>query len=1583
MELETTDVKINDDTLVKDTSVGAVEATADTLAKDTNVGAVEATADASKKDAKDREMPSLRVLASENTELSERRTCIDGFQPTAIIRIGEGDSELKTGERILKDVKDNPTSYLWYAPGTSETHLGIIRPAIKACYQQHDKGAFYFISLPEGSKALPRLEELATDTGGLFIRFWDAAFSEPKRGHVLLTNVPITHLQEITNKQHHGEGYSMPPDEGRRYSDGLIKAITTIMVNAKNEKPLHHQQLTVGGQMSVAIRSMTSRLNREGKLTVVDTGAEASTVTTQPSGAWRFRSTSERNLKLSGFGAKGKEVSSRIGTACSVAYDVNNKKILLVLNETALQTGDLPSLVDTYQLRNNGWKVIDSLEPDDGIPRMEKNGVTIPFRLTTSIMLETYYPTDEEMESLPEVELTSAEPGWDRGTYMNYRMNEINAKRNIQKVTCNIPPNTATAAIVTATTIRTDLNPIIFDFLTPEVRKQTAKATTQLQNTEYLNKRDMPKSYKANPALSTRRVDERVATDTMYSRVKSLEGLMMAQIFVHTKSKVLYAHPLRARTEMTTAIEACFIANGIPTELRSDNAKEISGARVDETLRKFHVKRSFSEPHMQFQNPAESWIGYLSRQVLRILEVSGAPPEEWWSALLYAIHVHNRTANRNLGWRTPLEMKDGETPDVSDMNQFKYYQRVIYKAKPSERTFPNPNTSEGRYLRPAQNTGGVFASVIRMTTGLEIYRSQLRRNPKEQPSLTETEQGEIQVQRSNLFDERVLEISTPFKKDETTPVEGEEASDDEGAQGEEPVMKKYKVVQEEQDYDGNEERIVDDDFLNPWLAGKDRNKGEELSVPGQEVGKSIWIKQPGSNGEAVTNGRVSRDYIDKDDERMITVEFRNKKIMADDITMSYEEYLEGIIEPETSEENRGIKHIVDARQVRLEDKSYIWQGKAILNDASEMWIDWEPLREDAPLILAEFVESMKKTGKIPKKFLLKEQAWAKEAIKLHDETKSIQVLRLMSLPYRFDLKFGVRCPNGLRSANEIDKELDRDPQLSASVGHQRWSKAIEKEQAKFKEHKAFEFMKKGSLPPKGYQIMRCHFVFDVKADGTFKARFVAGGNSVDATNINSAMSVVETAHTRVLFAVAGANNQSVLIGDLASAYLHALTLEKVCFICGPEWGIYEGCIAIVIKAVYGLVGSAHAYHRHVFDVMQGLGWKPADLDHNIWRRLDKDGKLYDYIAFYVDDFIIVSNQPSSLAEELGEIFSIKEIGPPSRYLGADVRWVDGYFHFSSSTYLSEVLDQLQRTGSLEEDDREMKGLRKFPTPFQFKEGDTPLTPGDHPELDNSDLLSDAGQNLYQRLIGILQWIVHIGRYDVCFATSSLSRFSSAPREGHLNRVKRIFGYLRANPNKSIKINPSDIEDLPPPMSKDVTSEMRSQYPESIEERSERDPVPRGETLSLTVFVDSDHAHDKKTCRSITGLLGFIGCTPIMAKSKRQTSVESSTYGAEFSAARSATEYIIGMRLLLRSMGVPVKGPTVLLGDNRGVVLSATQFTSVLAKKHHAISYHKVRECIAAGIVDFRWIEGMNNLADLMTKPVTKATQAILLERFMY
>jgi len=77
-----------------------------------------------------------------------------------------------------------------------------------------------------------------------------------------------------------------------------------------------------------------------------------------------------------------------------------------------------------------------------------------------------------------------------------------------------------------------------------------------------------------------------------------------------------------------------------------------------------------------------------------------------------------------------------------------------------------------------------------------------------------------------------------------------------------------------------------------------------------------------------------------------------------------------------------------------------------------------------------------------------------------------------------------------------------------------------------------------------------------------------------------------------------------------------------------------------------------------------------------------------------------------------------------------------------------------------------------------KEVITPLIKGDHPELDATSELDVNGIKKYRSLIGSLQWVVTLGRLDIAVAVMTLSSFRAAPREGHLERAKRIYGYLR-------------------------------------------------------------------------------------------------------------------------------------------------------------------------------------------------------------
>ena len=120
-------------------------------------------------------------------------------------------------------------------------------------------------------------------------------------------------------------------------------------------------------------------------------------------------------------------------------------------------------------------------------------------------------------------------------------------------------------------------------------------------------------------------------------------------------------------------------------------------------------------------------------------------------------------------------------------------------------------------------------------------------------------------------------------------------------------------------------------------------------------------------------------------------------------------------------------------------------------------------------------------------------------------------------------------------------------------------------------------------------------------------------------------------------------------------------------------------------------------------------------------------------------------------------------------------------------------------------------------------------------------------------------------------------------------------------------------------------------------------------------------------KSVTGILHLFNKTVINWYSKKQSTVETATYGSEFVAARTAMEQIIDLRLLLRYLGVTIKGSTMMFGDNESVVNSSSLPHARLHKCHTALSFHHVREGIAAGVAQFYYIPSLSNPADILSK----------------
>jgi hypothetical protein len=239
----------------------------------------------------------------------------------------------------------------------------------------------------------------------------------------------------------------------------------------------------------------------------------------------------------------------------------------------------------------------------------------------------------------------------------------------------------------------------------------------------------------------------------------------------------------------------------------------------------------------------------------------------------------------------------------------------------------------------------------------------------------------------------------------------------------------------------------------------------------------------------------------------------------------------------------------------------------------------------------------------------------------------------------------------------------------------------------------------------------------------------------------------------------------------------------------------------------------------------------------------------------------------------------------------------------------------------------------------------------------------------------------LGRFDIAYATSSMSRFNMIPREEHLSAVKSILSYLKTFPKGRVIIDTSYPDHSVYPV--ENHSNWMEFYQDASADIPKDIPPEKGPRARMTVYVDADHAHDLVTRRSITGILVMLNNTPIRWISKRQKTVETSTYGSELVASRVSTELILEIRYMLRSLRVTLDSPALMLGDNMSVFLNTTLPSNDLKKKHNAIAYHRVREAIAARIMRFAYIKSEENISDALTKTLSNEKFQYLMKRWLF
>ena len=129
------------------------------------------------------------------------------------------------------------------------------------------------------------------------------------------------------------------------------------------------------------------------------------------------------------------------------------------------------------------------------------------------------------------------------------------------------------------------------------------------------------------------------------------------------------------------------------------------------------------------------------------------------------------------------------------------------------------------------------------------------------------------------------------------------------------------------------------------------------------------------------------------------------------------------------------------------------------------------------------------------------------------------------------------------------------------------------------------------------------------------------------------------------------------------------------------------------------------------------------------------------------------------------------------------------------------------------------------------------------ELDISPELQTVDAGYYKSLIGVLRWIVEMGRVDICCKVSMMSSFVAMPREGHQQQLYHLFAYLKKHHNARVVFDLTypDID-----YSKFEQQSWTKFYGEIAEELSPDMPETLGKEFIMQAFVDADHAGDTRT-----------------------------------------------------------------------------------------------------------------------------------------
>ena len=331
----------------------------------------------------------------------------------------------------------------------------------------------------------------------------------------------------------------------------------------------------------------------------------------------------------------------------------------------------------------------------------------------------------------------------------------------------------------------------------------------------------------------------------------------------------------------------------------------------------------------------------------------------------------------------------------------------------------------------------------------------------------------------------------------------------------------------------------------------------------------------------------------------------------------------------------------------------------------------------------------------------------------------------------------------------------------------------------------------------------------------------------------------------------------------------------------------------------------------------------------IWnQKLDSELKIYGLqyhkgnfeiiIAIYVDDFLILykdKNHLDHLKLFLNKKFNMKNLGEAKHCVGLNITQTNEYIDLDQCNFIHEITMRF--------------GME------DCKPADNPCDTNQRLSIkDVNEENSLVGKIPYQEAVGSLLFIAQATRPGIAYAVNLVSRFNNQHSAIHWNAVKRIIRYLKATMDLKLRFLKNDKK-------------------------------------GIYGYCDADWATDADERKSCSGYIFKYGSAAISWCSKKQTIVALSSTEAEYISLSSITKEAVWLKQLADELNINNKRAIIINCDNQSAIKLAENCGYRPRTKHIDIRHHHIREKIADGTIFIKYVCTKENVADSLTKPVTK------------